>query len=186
MCFAAVIHPQQYIVLLPVGTLVCFPELQATLALSSILPILSLHHTAQMTGWHLVCETFWSQCHSDHFWFWSSQREQNSIFVHLSLFSVAVKFDQIQVCMNMSLSAFQCGVLVPHVGFNCCFRGISILTNKAWQYILRFLGFKGHITAKWCNFLNLPDCSIICLYRVILLMIIYQKFHCLNILWKNQ
>lgn len=40
-----------------------------TLALSSILLVLPLLHTAQMTGWHPVYVDSRSQCNSDHFWF---------------------------------------------------------------------------------------------------------------------
>ena len=53
--------------------------------------------------------------------------------------------------------------------------------------------FKGYISIKWRNFLNLPDCSswsIICHLHFVmgstLMMIIYQKSHCVNILWKHQ
>lgn len=41
------------------------------LALSSILLFLPVLHTAQMAGWYPCYVVFWSQCNSDHFWFWS-------------------------------------------------------------------------------------------------------------------
>lgn len=41
------------------------------LALSSILLFLPVFRTAQMARWYPVYVAFWSQCNSDHFWFWS-------------------------------------------------------------------------------------------------------------------
>ena len=76
--------------------------------------------------------------------------------------------------------------------FNFPLQGYHIYNTMYW-ISLYLPGFKGSITVKWCNFLNLPDCSschIICLYPLCHYTQItddyLSKCHCIiNIIWKH-